>query len=311
MQQQASDTAAPGPAAGSAVAGSGVGAGSAVGGLASGPLRPGASPGRILHVTPASAGWEHLEMAVVDVTADAPWSGLEADRETAVVAQSGAGRVTAGGRTVELSRTSVFEQLTPIVYLPPGVAYRIESDRGLRVAVGSARAEGRYGLRVIEPSEMRIEIRGGGQAYRQVVHSLAHPLEAERLILYEVYVPRGTWSGWPPHCHDGRDGSPYLEEVYYFRLDRPEGYAIHRNWRADEGFDETVVVADGDMALVPKGYHTSVACPGSNMYFLNYLAGELTDADRRTPPCFAAEHTWIEADWTAGEWGLPVVTAQS
>ena len=158
---------------------------------------------------------------------------------------------------------------------------------------------------------MRSEIRGGGQAHRQVVHSLAHPLPAERLILYEVYVPRGTWSGWPPHCHDGRDGSPYLEEVYYFRLDRPEGYAMHRNWRHDEGYDEVVVVSDGDAALVPKGYHTSIACPGANMYFLNYLAGELVGDERQTPPCFAAEHTWIEADWTAGEWGLPVVSAAS
>ena len=69
-----------------------------------------------------------------------------------------------------------------------------------------------------------------------------------------------------------------------------------------------MVVSDGDVALVPKGYHTSVACPGSNMYFLNYLAGELIGDDRRTPPCFMAEHTWIEADWKAGEWGLPVVT---
>ena len=196
-----------------------------------------------------------------------------------------------------------------IVYLPPGIPYRIESETGLQASVGSAPAEGRYPVRVFEPSEMRVEIRGGGQAHRQVVHSLAHPLPAERLILYEVYVPRGTWSGWPPHCHDGRDGSPYLEEVYYFRLDRPEGYAIHRNWRDDEGYDDAMVVSDGDVALVPKGYHTSVACPGSNMYFLNYLAGELRDDDRRTPPCFAAEHTWIESDWTAGEWGLPVVTA--
>ena len=44
------------------------------------------------------------------------------------------------------------------------------------------------------------------------------------------------------------------------------------------------------------------------MYFLNYLAGELSDGGRGTPPCFMAEHTWIESDWTAGEWGLPVVT---
>ena len=273
-------------------------------------VRPAPGPGRLLHVTPESAGWGHVAFGVVEVASGTPWSGMAADRETAIVPLSGEGRVVVGDgdMEVELSRESVFTQMASIVYLPPGTPYRIESEVGLRASVGSAPAEGRYPVRVFEPSEMRIEIRGGGQAYRQVVHSLSHPLPAERLILYEVYVPRGTWSGWPPHCHDGRDGSPYLEEVYYFRLDRPEGYAIHRNWRHDEGYDDAMVVTDGDVALVPKGYHTSVACPGSNMYFLNYLAGELQDDERRTPPCFMAEHTWIESDWTAGEWGLPVVT---
>ena len=277
-------------------------------------ISPVAGPGRILHVTPESAGWDYVEFGVVDVVADAPWQGLAADRETAIVPLSGEGWVVVDvgvgtGTVVELSRQSVFTELARIVYLPPGTPYRIESESGLRASVGSAPAEGRYPAHVFEPTEMRVEIRGGGQAHRQVVHSLAHPLPAERLILYEVYVPRGTWSGWPPHCHDGRDGSPYLEEVYYFRLDRPEGYAIHRNWRHDEDYDDAMVVADGDVALVPKGYHTSVACPSANMYFLNYLAGELQGDERRTPPCFAAEHTWIEADWKAGEWGLPVVTA--
>ncbi len=296
--------------------------------MRSGPLRPEAGPGRVLHVTPDAAGWEFLEFAVVETTPEAPMAGVSDDRETAIVPLQGTGRVILSGTdaagstcaghgeidetgetVVELSRSSVFEQMARIVYAPPGVPWRIESDARLQASVGTAPAEGRYPARVFEPAEMRVEIRGGGQAHRQVVHSLAHPLPAERLILYEVYVPRGTWSGWPPHCHDGRDGSPYLEEVYWFRLDRPEGYAMHRNWRDDEGFDETVVVHDGDLALVPKGYHTSVACPGSNMYFLNYLAGELIGDERRTPPCFAAEHTWIESDWTAGQWGLPVVTA--
>lgn len=174
-------------------------------------------------------------------------------------------------------------------------------------SVGSAPAEGKLPLRLFAPNEMRSEIRGGGTAHRQVIHTLSAPLPAERLILYEVYVPRGTWAGWPPHCHDGRDGSPYLEEIYYFRLDREEGYAHHRNWRTDEGFDETLQIADGDVALVPKGFHTSVACPSANMYFLNYLAGDLVDEARATPPCFAAEHTWIESDWTKGEWSLPIL----
>ncbi|MGI9622819.1 MAG: 5-deoxy-glucuronate isomerase [Acidimicrobiales bacterium] len=274
----------------------------------SGPVQPSAGPGVLLEITPETAGWDYLAFSVVEVAPGAPFSALEHDREVAVVPLAGAGVVSVGDQSFELSRTSVFEQMPTIVYVPPGMSIEITSSERFTASVGSAPAEGKLPLRVIEPSEMRSEVRGGGAAHRQVVHALAPPIPAERLILYEVYVPRGTWSGWPPHCHDGRDGSPYLEETYYFRLDRPEGYAIHRNWLNEENFDDSVVVGDGDVALVPKGYHTSVACPGSNMYFLNYLAGELVDDARATPPCFHSDHTWIEADWNAGEWGLPVVT---
>lgn len=279
----------------------------------SGPIRPSDGPGALLDITPQSAGWQNVAFAIHDVHAGSPHRGGVADRETAIVTIEGAGRVLVDGLTVDVARTSVFQQVGRVVYVPPGHDFTIETDDTLVVAVGSAPAEGKLPVRVFEPSEMRSEIRGGGSAYRQVIHSLAHPLPAERLILYEVYIPRGTWAGWPPHRHDGIQGSPYLEEVYYFRLDRPEGYVLHRNFADGEGlhgdddFDEVAVAHDGDAVLVPQGYHTSVASPGSNMYFLNYLAGELELDERRTPPCFHAEHTWIEADWTAGAWDLPVV----
>lgn len=273
----------------------------------SGPFRPSDGPGEILQITPEIADWKYLSFSVLTLDSQMPFDGLTEGQETAIVPLSGSGQVQAGGTVFDLARSSVFSQKPHIVYVPPGVEFSITTKGSFTCAVGSAAAEGKLPLRLFRPEEMHSEIRGGGAAHRQVIHALASPLPAERLILYEVYVPRGTWSGWPPHCHDGRDGSPYLEEVYYFRLDRPEGYAHHRNWRADEHFDETLVIHDGDLALVPKGYHTSVACPGSNMYFLNFLAGELQGDARRTPPCFAAEHTWIEADWNAGEWGLPVV----
>ncbi len=280
----------------------------------SGPIRPADGPGTLLDITPESAGWSNVAFAIHDVRAGAPFRGGSSDRETAIVTIEGAGRVLVDGLTVDVARTSVFEQVGRIVYVPPGVDVTIETDDSLVVAVGSVPAEGRLPVRVFEPSEMRSEIRGGGTSYRQVVHALAHPLPAEHLILYEVYVPRGTWAGWPPHRHDGIDGSPYLEEVYYFRLQGPEGYVLHRNFTDGEGlggvgddFDEVVVARDGDAVLVPQGYHTSVSSPGSNMYFLNYLAGELELDDRRTPPCFHSDHTWIEADWDAGAWSLPVV----
>jgi 5-deoxy-glucuronate isomerase len=265
-------------------------------------------------VTPESAGWGSVAFAVHDVRPDLPHQARLDDRETAIVTLAGTGRVLVDGQTVEIARVSVFDQVGRVVYVPPGVEFTIETDSAIEVAVGSAPAEGRLPVRVFEPAEMRSEIRGGGTAYRQVVHTLAHPLPAEHLILYEVYVPRGTWAGWPPHRHDGVSGSPYLEEIYYFRLDRPEGYVLHRNFcdgaeNDPDGvdFDEVAVARDGDVVLVPKGYHTSVASPGSNMYFLNYLAGELVLDDRRTPPCFHSDHTWLEADWEAGAWSLPVV----
>lgn len=95
----------------------------------------------------------------------------------------------------------MFEQVDRVVYVPPGVPFRVETAGAVTVAIGSAPAEGKLPARVIAPSEMRSEIRGGGASYRQVIHSLAHPLQAERLILCEVYIPRGTW-----HVAPGRGG---------------------------------------------------------------------------------------------------------
>ena len=284
----------------------------------SGPIRPQPGPGVVLSVTPESAGWRNVGFSVVEVRSDLPHTDCLDARETAIVVQSGAGRVVIAGESHDLSRASVFSEVGRIVYVPPGIEFRVETDSAITVAIGSAPATGRLPVRVFEPSEMRSEIRGGGSSYRQVIHSLAHPLPAERLIVYEVYIPRGTWAGWPPHRHDGVDGAPYLEETYYFRLDRPEGYVLHRNFNdgaAPEGepsdFDEVSVAHDGDVVLVPLGYHTTVTSPGSNMYFLNFLAGDLELDERRTPPCFHSDHTWIEADWEAGAWQLPVVPTTS
>ncbi|MEM7092995.1 MAG: 5-deoxy-glucuronate isomerase [Actinomycetota bacterium] len=273
--------------------------------------RPSGGSGVQFAVTPDSAGWQYLSFSVVSLAAGEAFASELADQETAIVPLSGSGTLTAGGETYQVSRTSVFAQMPEVLYLPPGVAVQATTDGAFEFSIGSAPAEGLYPQRLFTPPEMKTEMRGGGAAYRQICHVLAPPIPAERLILYEVYVPRGTWSGWAPHCHDGYDGSPYLEEVYWFKLDPSEGFAMHRNWRVDEPFDETLVLNDGDCALVTKGYHSSVACPGSNMYFLNYLAGELVDSQRTTPPCFHDDFTWIDEAWDNGDegaWTLPVVS---
>ena len=53
--------------------------------------------------------------------------------------------------------------------------------------------------------------------------------------MVEVYTPGGSWSSYPPHKHDihktdaeGNLLEADLEEIYYYKLDRPEGYAFQR-----------------------------------------------------------------------------------
>jgi 5-deoxy-glucuronate isomerase len=262
----------------------------------------------VIEVTPDTAGWRDISFSVIQLSVGETYNVSLPDRELAIVPLEGGAEIHAGGVVTTMSRESVFTQMPTVLYAPPKTTVRVTATTDtFQFAIGSAPAVGMYPVRVFQPSEMKSEIRGGGTALRQVNHILAMPLPAEHLILYEVYVPRGTWAGWAPHCHDGRDGSPYLEEVYYFRLQPENGFILHRNWREDEGFDEQFVAHDGDAVLVTKGFHSTVACPTSHMYFLNYLAGDLAGDERSTPPCFHSEYTWIHDDWTAGAWDLPVV----
>lgn len=264
-------------------------------------------PGEVLWVTPEIAGWDVLDFSVVVLESDQTWVANTGDREVAIVPLEGTCNVTVGPDTFALGRSDVFAEMAAVLYLPPRTAMEIVASTRAEFAVGGAPAEGKYPVRLIDPSEMKSEVRGGGGALRQVNHILAHPLPAERLILYEVYVPRGGWSGWPPHCHDGYEGSPYLEETYYFRFDPPDGWGIHRNYRVDTDFDEVFSVQDRDVVMVTQGYHSSGAAPGSHMYFLNYLAGTPQHDERAIPPFFQPEYRWIDGNWDQDAMTLPTV----
>ncbi len=272
-------------------------------------LRSADSPGVVLDVTPASADWRELDVKVVAPGGRTGHEERTQAREIAIVPLAGTTTAVVDQTPFVLHRPSVFEAMAPVLYVPPGCRVTLTGDADAEVAIGGARADGRHPVRLFTPAEMKVEVRGGGRARRQVNHLLAHPLPAERLIVYEAYVPRGCWSGWPPHCHDGYEGSPYLEETYYFRFDPPDGFGMHRNYRVDADVDEVFAVGDRDLVTVPCGYHTSAAAPGSHMYFLNFLAGDLVGDDRAIPPFFQPEYRWIDGRWDVDDMSLPAVTA--
>jgi len=259
-----------------------------------------------LSVSPASAGWRYLSFSVQTVLLGSTHTYVTENTEIAIVPLSGEGRVAVGDRSFTLKRASVFAGKPDVLYVPPKHEIRVEAMTDFEFSLGGAPAQGKYPLRLFKPQEMKSEMRGGGTALRQVNHILAAPLPAERLILFEVYVPGGAWSGWPPHCHDGYAGSPYLEEVYYYRFTPTYGFGIHRNYRKDEDFNEVFSVRHGEAVLVTKGFHPTAASPGSNMYFLNYLAGDLVGEARATPPADDPDFAWMKEDWDGKRLTLPV-----
>ncbi|MGB8645224.1 MAG: 5-deoxy-glucuronate isomerase, partial [Anaerolineae bacterium] len=244
--------------------------------------RPGT--GVVVEVTPETAGWQYLAFRVVRLFAGETYREETAGTEVALVPLQGIGMVEVSGERFPLSRENVFKGASNVLYVPPRKSILVTATTDFEFSTGSAPAEGRYPTRLFTPEEMKQELRGGGAARRQVNHVLAHPLPAERLILYEVYVPGGMWSGWPPHHHDGANGSPYLEETYYYRFEPQDGFGLQRNYDDATGFDELFTVKHGDLALVARGYHPVTCAPGTNMYFLNYQAGNLIGEARGTPP---------------------------
>jgi len=216
------------------------------------------------------------------------------------------------GRRFDLAgRRSVFDRVTDWAYVPIESELRLSTANGAELALASARATRRFDPAHVPAADVPVEIRGAGQATRQVTNFLAPGAfdGVDRLIAVEVLTPEGNWSSYPPHKHDDTPGSlANNEEIYYFRVGREgsvetssEGFALHRTYTADGSIDETVVVRDGDVFLVPRGYHgPCVAPPGYPLYYLNVMAGpnpERTMAIVDDPP-----YAWIRGTWD----GMPV-----
>lgn len=202
-------------------------------------------------------------------------------------------------------RATVFDGLPYTMYLPVGIDFSITADTACDLAFCYSRAELRYPAHLVTPDEVRIEIRGGGNATRQINHILTPEFPAHRLLIVEVFTPAGNWSSYPPHKHDVHNppAEVDLEEIYYYRIDRPEGYAVQKVYTKDHKIDETLTVRDGELVIIPEGYHPVVAAHGYNAYYLNALAGSARSMAASDDPDYA----WVRAAWTEQDPRLPMV----
>jgi len=199
-------------------------------------------------------------------------------REQAIVVLSGQIRTRAYG--VVGSRMSVFEG-TPaaVIYLPPNADLTVQAESWVELAIATAPATtSNYPQRLVRPGDVEQETRGSGSTQRFVHHLFEAADQAERLLLVEVITPAGHWSSFPPHKHDEENPptEAALEELYYYHIQPSDRWALQRVYN-HEGLDETLTVSDGEAVLVPRGYHPVAAPPGSQVYYLNVMAGPHRD----------------------------------
>jgi 5-deoxy-glucuronate isomerase len=244
-------------------------------------------------VTPKTARWTYVGFDLWKRKAGELATGTDGDRETCLVFISGRGSVRVGAEEYGIlgGRDSPFEGRPWSVYVPPGMVWSVEATQDLVLAVCSAPGKGKFPPRVIAPDLLVQETRGKGSNVRHVTNILPEWEMAENLLVVEVITPAGNTSSYPPHKHD-EDRLPHesaLEETYYHRINPPQGFAFQRVYTDDRELDEAMAVEDGDVTLVPKGYHPCAAIHGYELYYLNVMAGP-----RRTWKFHnAKEHEWL------------------
>lgn len=247
-------------------------------------------------VTPAIAGWRYLSLDLRRVSKGNSVSFTVRDSELAVVLLSGSVVVEAGRERWSIEgRSSPFEGLPWAAYVPPGVRVDITATKESELAVLGARADSGGEPRLIRPDDVEVEIRGAGSATRQINHIIPPDFRAHRLLVVEVLTPSGNWSSYPPHKHDVHNPPQEveLEELYHFRIRPPEGFAFQRVYSPEHATDVTVAVRDGDVVLVPHGYHVSGAAHAFDLYYLNGLAGDVRSMAASDDPDLA----WIRRTW--------------
>jgi 5-deoxy-glucuronate isomerase len=281
-------------------------------------------PDLLVEVTPEQAGWDTIHFQARRLVRGSSWSFTTGENELALVVLGGRlSVVTNRGRWENLGRReSVFAGLPYALYLPAhtDLAVTAEVDSEFAIAwvhVGSLATQAKYPARLVTPADVAVEIRGGDHATRQINSILPPGFPCARLVVVEVYTPGGNWSSYPPHKHDvhrtdadGKIIEADLDEIYYYKIDRPEGYALQRVYtdpssplhQAGFAMDAFVMPRNNDAVLVPEGYHPVSSPPGYTTYYLNVLAGSSQSLAGSDDPDFA----WVKGSFHARDPRVPI-----
>lgn len=236
----------------------------------------GSRRGRHITVNPATTAARHLHFGriVLDAT-DAPVAFPTGDRETAFICLKGSASVDVDGARHELGQYDA-------LYVPRDAKVTVRpGSSGCDLAEVAAPVEKRYPLQLVRFADVQkdpaLHFRTGGPAAERDLNVLiGKNVKAGRIMAGVTFSRPGNWTSWPPHEH-----ATMLEEAYLY-IDMPyPGWGIQLVYNDPSNPELVAVVREGDVVLMPQGYHPNVSAPGGTINFLWMMAAIREGEDRQ------------------------------
>ena len=279
-------------------------------------VKPDSGNRRYHHFTAEDAGWNYLNFETRLLEENESFSQNTGDYEYCIVLLGGNFKVSSdkGEWETRNGRKNVFSGIAHTLYLSRNTSFTLTAQTdNTDIAICWVATDEDHPPYLKQPEEAAIEFRGGDNANRQINSLLQPGFNCHKIVCVEVYTPSGNWSSYPAHKHDERkidaNGNlleAELEEIYFYKTDKPNGFAIQQVYTDDRLLDEVIKVHNNEAVLIPNVYHPVVAVHGYNVYYLNFLAGSDQSLANTTDP----QQEWIYGTWKGQDPRLPMVTAE-
>jgi 5-deoxy-glucuronate isomerase len=250
--------------------------------------------GRTQSVAPGLVATRHLHYGRIILDAgDRPLHMNTADLETGFVALRGAAAISTNDYEFLLERYDALyvPRQTPVEVTP--------GPDGIDLAEIAAPVENRYPVQFVAFDDVQKNpglhfATGGPTNHRELNILIGKNVQAGRILAGVTFSAPGNWTSWPPHEH-----AAMLEEAYLY-IDMPApSFGIQLVYTNPSDPELATVVREGDVVLMPQGYHPNVAAPGGAINFLWMMAANREREDRQfgvvnVQPEYAASQSGIE-----------------
>jgi len=231
--------------------------------------------GRHISVTPDNSATEHLSYGRIILDAGTPAVSFETGaEEVGLVCLSGRADVRVGAETF---RMGVYDA----IYVPRDAAVDVRTDAAVDLVECRAPVANRYPLQFVSYEAVKqdpgLHFRAGGPSSSRTLNMLiGKNVQAGRLMAGVTWSEPGNWTSWPPHEH-----GVLAEELYVYYDMPPEAFAIQMVYTDIFEPERVEVVHDGDVVIMPKGFHPNVSIPGHHVAFMWIMAAHRELEDRK------------------------------